>query len=135
MNPVDYFGVLVLILDSNWLALEYDSVMRSKQSFLSFSSSNRVSVLSLIDIHYGCCGWYGKWMKRLFLSVGIDLTFPGLGFGKLEFCTILAALTNIGAKSHFVCARTVKRSKNSSIAVKVCYMSVLLIVLVQCPIY
>ena len=63
MNPVDYFGVLVLILDSYWFflqrspmfrALEYDIIMRSKQSFLSFSYSNRVLVWSLIDLRNGC---------------------------------------------------------------------------------
>ena len=40
-------------------------------------------------------------MKSRFLFLECDLVSPGRGLGRLEFCTVFAALIKSGVRSHF----------------------------------
>ena len=55
--------------------------------------------------------WNGRYTNNSRLSPEKDLLAPGLGFGKLDVLSLLAARIKSGSKSLILCAFAANRSK------------------------
>ena len=80
-------------------AFEKVMMMRLKQSCSDLSVSNNLVVGGLKSARKGCCMWNGRYTNSSWLSPEKDLLVPGLGLGKLDELSLLAARIKSGSQS------------------------------------